>query len=137
MMVSRREFVGTCVAAMSGCAVAPTIQTRISNQTIRLNRAEVTAMLANGIPAQVVAPELESAVLLIPVGDGSLRALSARCTHLGCAVRLSSRTLECPCHASSFDMTGNVLHGPAPRPLPSYPVTVTESTVEIDVSSGA
>lgn len=46
---------------------------------------------------------------------GALHALSARCTHLGCAVHWNSaeRSWDCPCHASRFDIEGNVLHGPA------------------------
>lgn len=51
--------------------------------------------------------------------DGGLHALSARCTHLGCAVHWNGaeQSWDCPCHASRFDTEGNVLHGPAPTPL--------------------
>lgn len=51
--------------------------------------------------------------------DGALHALSARCTHLGCAVHWNDaeRSWDCPCHASRFDLDGKVLHGPAPAPL--------------------
>ncbi len=47
-------------------------------------------------------------------------ALSAVCTHLGCITRFLSdeRCIACPCHGSRFDLEGNVVHGPAPRPLP-------------------
>ncbi len=51
--------------------------------------------------------------------QGGLHAVSAKCTHLGCAVHWNSaeRSWDCPCHASRFDIEGNVLHGPAPEPL--------------------
>jgi glycine/D-amino acid oxidase-like deaminating enzyme/nitrite reductase/ring-hydroxylating ferredoxin subunit len=51
--------------------------------------------------------------------DGELRALSARCTHLGCIVSFNSaeRTWDCPCHGSRFGIDGAVLEGPAVRPL--------------------
>ncbi|HWQ03714.1 MAG TPA: Rieske 2Fe-2S domain-containing protein [Candidatus Nitrosotenuis sp.] len=45
-------------------------------------------------------------------------AISATCTHLGCAVARSTRGFECPCHGSKFGATGAVEAGPAPRPLP-------------------
>jgi len=47
-------------------------------------------------------------------------AVSAVCTHLGCITRFKSdeRVIACPCHGSRFDLEGNVVHGPAPRPLP-------------------
>jgi cytochrome b6-f complex iron-sulfur subunit len=45
------------------------------------------------------------------------RALSALCPHLGCVVAAAGRGFRCPCHGSTFDARGAVLHGPAPGPL--------------------
>jgi cytochrome b6-f complex iron-sulfur subunit len=45
------------------------------------------------------------------------RALSALCPHLGCVVAAAGRGFRCPCHGSTFDARGTVLHGPAPGPL--------------------
>ncbi len=58
-------------------------------------------------------------------------AYSKICTHVGCPISLNERTthhLLCPCHQSTFDMTdsGNVIFGPAGRPLPQLPITVDE-----------
>ncbi|MHB1674029.1 MAG: QcrA and Rieske domain-containing protein [Acidobacteriaceae bacterium] len=52
---------------------------------------------------------------------------SAVCTHLGCTVAYfpSDRDFHCPCHGSVFSPTGAVLHGPAPRPLNWFEVTLT------------
>lgn len=57
--------------------------------------------------------------------DGALRAVSTRCTHLGCQVRWNAaeRTWDCPCHGSRFGVEGEVLNGPAVRPLPRRSVT--------------
>jgi nitrite reductase/ring-hydroxylating ferredoxin subunit len=49
-------------------------------------------------------------------------ALSSRCTHLGCIVRHTSEGFRCPCHGARFDHSGEVLSGPARRPLPWYRV---------------
>ena len=58
-------------------------------------------------------------------GPTGVYALSAVCTHLGCITRFKSdeRVIACPCHGSRFDLEGNVIHGPAPRPLPWLDVT--------------
>ena len=57
--------------------------------------------------------------------DGKLVACSATCTHLGCTVRWnqSESSWDCPCHGSRFSPTGEVLHGPAPDPLPRVDVS--------------
>ncbi len=55
--------------------------------------------------------------------DGTLHAVSSRCTHLGCQVAWNGaeRTWDCPCHASRFTVDGDILNGPATRPLPPRP----------------
>jgi ubiquinol-cytochrome c reductase iron-sulfur subunit len=67
--------------------------------------------------------------------DGIL-AYSKVCTHAGCAVSLyraplfrpttSRPALICPCHYSTFDPAtgGEVLFGPAGRPLPQLPLAI-------------
>jgi cytochrome b6-f complex iron-sulfur subunit len=74
-----------------------------------------------------------SPALLINTAEGQLRALSAICTHLTCTVRYESdtSTLYCPCHNGRFDLAGNVLSGPPPRPLETYEVEVVGSDIFI------
>lgn len=51
--------------------------------------------------------------------DGSVCALSAVCTHMGCLVHFNDaeRSWDCPCHGSRFDLDGHVLSGPATKDL--------------------
>src|ERR1035438_556093 len=57
--------------------------------------------------------------LLILNADGTFRALSATCTHLGCIVqyRADLREIWCACHNGTYDLNGRNVSGPPPRPL--------------------
>ena len=57
---------------------------------------------------------------------GTFKAFSSTCTHQGCQVnQVVNGLIECPCHGSHYSITdGSVQAGPAPRPLPSEPITV-------------
>jgi glycine/D-amino acid oxidase-like deaminating enzyme/nitrite reductase/ring-hydroxylating ferredoxin subunit len=53
--------------------------------------------------------------------EGRVHAVSAVCTHMGCLVgwNATDRTWDCPCHGSRFELSGEVIHGPATQPLGS------------------
>ena len=69
--------------------------------------------------------------------DGGFLAISKKCTHLGCAVPwvAERKQFECPCHASIFDITGDVIKAPAPRALDLYPVTIKRDLIRIDMNN--
>ncbi len=57
-------------------------------------------------------------------------AFSALCTHKGCTVAVKAAELDCPCHGSKYNaLTGAVINGPAPKPLPPVSVTVSGGNV--------
>jgi Rieske Fe-S protein len=61
-------------------------------------------------------------------------ALSSTCTHKDtCQVEWSAahHQLLCPCHNGAFDVKGNVVDGPPPRPLQSYRVAVIGDSIHI------
>jgi cytochrome b6-f complex iron-sulfur subunit len=66
--------------------------------------------------------------------NGTLRAFSAVCTHLGCIIRWQpgqGHVWFCPCHHGTYDRAGRVVSGPPPRPLDPLPVTVRDGTVYV------
>lgn len=73
---------------------------------------------------------------LCRLDDGGFLAISRKCTHLGCAVPwiAERKQFECPCHASIFDITGNVVKAPAPRALDLYSIRFERDMIMIDIS---
>lgn len=57
--------------------------------------------------------------LLVRSPDGELHAFNAVCTHLECTVQYKADTSKiwCACHNGMYDLQGNVISGPPPRPL--------------------
>ncbi|MDZ7624371.1 MAG: Rieske (2Fe-2S) protein [Ignavibacteriaceae bacterium] len=74
---------------------------------------------------------------LVRLADGGFLALSLRCTHLGCSVEWEEdkQRFICPCHASAFEITGNVLNPPAPSALDYFPVKIQSGKVMVDVGT--
>ncbi len=62
-----------------------------------------------------------------------LIALSAVCTHLRCILRWDADRgeLVCPCHGGTFDLNGNVLIGPPPRPLRTFETHVRGGVIYV------
>ena len=68
--------------------------------------------------------------------EEGILALWQKCTHLGCAVPWVEEEgqFHCPCHGSLFNKVGEVLRGPAPRPLDLFPVSIESGEVWVDTS---
>jgi 3-phenylpropionate/trans-cinnamate dioxygenase ferredoxin component len=78
-------------------------------------------------------------VAVINLGDDGFRALDAICSHEHSYldegdVDLDEGTIECPKHGSAFDVTtGAARTLPAIKPVQTFPVTVTDDDVWIEV----
>ena len=116
--------------------------------------AVIAALAAGGLKKSIPLPKTGTKIVALsafPVGsvmqytapDGNpaflfrtnagVFAYSATCTHQGCTVGYNpaGKTLDCPCHGSTFDPAngGAVLGGPAPSPLPKYSVAIVGNSI--------
>ena len=64
--------------------------------------------------------------ILIHTPQGDLKAFSAVCTHLNCTVQYeeNASVIWCACHNGKYDLSGQVISGPPPRPLDAYQVNI-------------
>jgi cytochrome b6-f complex iron-sulfur subunit len=79
----------------------------------------------------------EVAVLRSPGNPDKLIAVNPKCTHQGCDVKWAAadKKYACPCHGASFDANGEVLNGPATKPLTAYSAKIVGTQVLVAISA--
>ena len=72
-------------------------------------------------------------VWAVKTKDSQTKVYSPICPHLGCRYQWNSdkQLFICPCHHSVFNVEGNVVSGPAPRPLDTLPHKVKNNQLYV------
>lgn len=123
---SRRTFIKTIVLFIGSAAMLWRYLTPRA-----LQRRQVVVSLPKAeLPAHGALVYREARVAIFNSESG-LYALSLVCTHLGCTLNVTDKGLSCPCHGSLFDLGGNVLKGPAERPLHKMRVEEQGGVIEV------
>ncbi len=117
--VSRRDFLG--LASMGTAVVSFLIAMggifRMTKATVHYEESRTFKVgKPDEFPIGTVKVLDDKNVFIFSDNDG-LHAISNVCTHLGCIISAVDWGFQCPCHGSQFDKSGNVIGGPAPRPL--------------------
>lgn len=133
----RRTFLGVCLGGLGALAAAAVGWPLFCYLAPRSNK---------GTSGKVMIPEKDiasgeakffeyagSSAVLVRKHDGSLVALSAVCTHLGCIVQWEKDKQDflCPCHGGHYATDGAVTAGPPPKPLPTIPFSVVGGTITV------
>lgn len=137
----RRAFLGlslgAAVCAASGCASIASVPLSVVGGRVRVMPRDHPALEGPGGFLKIRPDGWELPLYLLRDDGGELVALSPLCTHLGCVVEVEGRALVCPCHGSTYALGGDVVRGPAERPLRRFPIVLEpDGALRIDVSRG-
>ena len=142
MSYTRRKFIklvssgigsGLIGGSIIGCASATVYQASIHRGMLEFPLDEFNKNIGDNYGLLVTAFEINDAIILIKDTGGEFLALSARCTHQGCQVKVKKQSFRCSCHGSAYDGFGNVIRGPAQKPLRSFPVKILDGIIKIDL----
>jgi nitrite reductase/ring-hydroxylating ferredoxin subunit len=144
--MERRKFIKTgchaCMALSSGILIGS-----LASCTPKLSIAKVTQknmkfsiaesdMSATDVK-MITVRNFDYDVFLKKNSDGSYLALAMICTHAGNSLVKTGNKFYCSLHGSEFDLTGNVLKGPAEKHLVHLPVMNKNGMLEITLVNAA
>lgn len=132
----RKLWVGLGILALA--EVVGVVVAFLRPRKTRANSGELGTIIEAGSVAEFepnsVTAFVRGKFYLSRLEDGGFLALSRKCTHLGCTVPWLTKEEKfvCPCHASAYDIRGEVVSPPAPRALDIYHVFIENDIVKVD-----
>lgn len=140
---SRRSFLNKLWIVLGGLALVEVValvfayfQPRKTGEKAGESAGIIEAGAVDKFTLNSVTAFVRGKFYLARLEDGGFLALSRKCTHLGCTVPWSSKEMKfaCPCHASVYDIRGEVVSAPAPRPLDLHHVFIENNVVKVDTN---
>jgi len=130
--LSRRALLGSGALAVGAVALTACAGGRaVTPPAPRVPRGTAIAALSDIPVGGTLATVLDGKpILLSQPAAGTVVAFSGVCTHRGCTVDAMPAEFHCGCHGSRFEAsTGEVLQGPAERPLARIAVAISGGNV--------
>ncbi len=141
-LVSIPTILGTFLESCKNTVIGPTssqimpkVSGNLSGNNVSVNVDSSSPLSKTGTAALV---NYSGGSLLVDhPSANTFNALSSICTHQACQITgfdTGSKHFICPCHGSMFDVNGNVVQGPAGRPLTKYQSQLNGTKLIIKVS---
>jgi cytochrome b6-f complex iron-sulfur subunit len=123
---------GGSSTAPSSAPSLPSVSGTLVNRTLTITVDAASPLAAVGGAAVVTVST--GTYLVARTAQSTFTAVTAVCTHEGCAVTgFANARYVCPCHGSEFTTSGAVVQGPASSPLRQFPSTFLNNQVTISV----
>jgi len=137
--LTRRGFVAASAGVVViGCGGPKKMKTQPATREGDIVELEIDKVADLGAPGGMAAIQAKGMkpILVMRLEDQQFRAMSMKCTHLGCTVRWDNeeQVLRCPCHGSRFADDGRPTKGPAKRPLQQFPTQLLGTRLQINVA---
>jgi cytochrome b6-f complex iron-sulfur subunit len=124
---------GSSTSPSNSAPALPTVAGSLAGRTLTINIAAGSPLAAVGGAATVTVST--GTYLVARTSQSAVTAVTAVCTHEGCAVTgFDSAHYVCPCHGSTFTTSGAVVQGPASSPLRQFPATFDAASNVVTVS---
>lgn len=135
----RRSFLdfllGTSALATLGAIVYPIFRFMSPPQIVESAENSVVAAKLNEVPPNSgkIFKFGNKPGILVHTAAGEFKAFSAVCTHLECIVQYRDDTKQiwCACHNGQYNLSGQNIGGPPPRPLEEYKVNTRGDDVVV------
>ena len=138
-LITRRRFLQALlkggVLALFGATLYPVVRYLAPPKGTEASVSSVVAAKAGelAVNAAKIFRFGNRPAILVHTPTDELKAFSAVCTHLNCTVQYddASSVIWCACHNGKYDLNGQVISGPPPRPLDAYQVNVRGDEVVV------
>ncbi|MEQ9403764.1 MAG: Rieske (2Fe-2S) protein [Cyclobacteriaceae bacterium] len=143
----RKEFIRTCgfgciglltgSSLLHGCASTKYINAPINGSFLEIPVSAFSTDEEGNEYRQFVIvqnDQLQYPISVFRINRDSYQALYMRCTHQGTELQIFGDRLQCPAHGSEFKSNGEVQNGPADTNLRSFPITIQNNLLKIDLS---
>lgn len=143
--MNRKDFIRTgCTACIgltavaglfSACKIAKIINGKVTKDGLIIAASDFKIEGENKYRSYIV---VRNEALLFPIcvyrfTANEYTALWMQCAHQGAELNVVGDYLQCPAHGSEYNNRGKVTNGPADSDLRTFPVTVRNNNIFIDL----
>lgn len=143
--MNRKDFIlSSCTACLGVASVATLLSscatTKFSNGkllkdgiVIDMQEFVITGSDKYRLYIVVRNEELVFPICVYRFSDQDYSAIWMQCAHQGAELNVAGDYLQCPAHGSEYDNRGKVTNGPADKNLRTFPVTINNNELFIDL----